>query len=73
MSLLSRITEDSQWLDWLHDNMQGLISTGVPEVHTDGLWQNYRQCCGDAGIGDYALSPHAVTGRSDYSSGQFAT
>ncbi|TFH17608.1 MAG: hypothetical protein E4H05_06160, partial [Acidimicrobiales bacterium] len=31
-----------------------------------GLWQNFGQCCGDAGIGDYAISLHHATGRHDY-------
>ena len=66
MYLLHRITGDSQWLDWLHDNMKGLLGTGVPEIRTAGLWQNYGQCCGDAGIGDYALSLHSLTDRADY-------
>ncbi len=66
MYLLHQITGDSRWLDWLHDNMQGLLGTGVPEVRTSGLWQNYGQCCGDAGIGDYALSLYSTTGRADY-------
>jgi len=66
MYLLNKITDDPQWLDWLHANMQGLMGTGVPEQRTAGLWQNYGQCCGDAGIGDYALSLHATTGRVEY-------
>ena len=66
MFLLSEITGDAQWLDWLHGNMQGLISTGAPEVRSSGLWNNYGQCCGDAGIGDYALSLYRCTGDKQY-------
>lgn len=60
--LLHEITEDRQWLDWLDANLAGLQSTGAPETRTDGLWQNVGQCCGDAGIGDYAVWLARATG-----------
>lgn len=66
MYLLHEITEDSEWLDWVHLNMRGLLATGAPEVRTDGLWNNYGQCCGDAGIGDYALFLYRATKRLEY-------
>jgi len=66
MYLLHEITGDAGYLSWLHDSTSGLLSQGVPENRTDGLWQNFGQCCGDAGIGDYALSLHRTTGRSEY-------
>lgn len=66
MFLLHDITQDPKWLEWLHANMRGLMSTGAPEVRSKGLWQNYGQCCGDAGIGDYSLSLYEATGRSEY-------
>lgn len=55
MHLLHKITEDDRWQRWLIDNFEGLVSTGAPEERSKGLWNNYGQCCGDAGIGDYAL------------------
>ncbi len=66
MFLLHEITGDDRWLDWLHTNMRGLLATGAPETRSDGLWQNFGQCCGDAGIGDYAVSLSLATGRADY-------
>ena len=66
MYLLHEITEDDAWLEWMHANMAGLLATGAPEARTDGLWANYGQCCGDAGIGDYALSLYRLTGREEY-------
>jgi len=66
MFLLHEITSDDRWLDWLHANMAGLLATGAPETRSDGLWNNFGQCCGDAGIGDYALFLHRATGRPDY-------
>ncbi len=55
MYLLNQITGDNSWWDWLTENFKGLESTGAPEQRSKGLWQNLGQCCGDAGIGDYAL------------------
>ena len=66
MYLLHEITGDDRWLDWLHANMRGLLDTGAPEVRSDGLWNNLSQCCGDAGIGDYALFLHRATGKPEY-------
>ena len=66
MYLLHEITGNEEWLEWIHANMRGLLATGAPEVRSNGLWQNYGQCCGDAGIGDYALSLYRTTGRREY-------
>ena len=66
MYLLHEITGDTRWLDWLHANMQGLRATGAPETRSRGLWNNLGQCCGDAGIGDYALFLHRATRDPQY-------
>ena len=66
MVLLSEITGNGKWIDWAHANMTGLLATGAPETRSRGLWENYGQCCGDAGIGDYALSMYRRTGKPDY-------
>ncbi len=64
--LLHQITGDEVWSQHLHANMRGLIATGAPEVRSDGLWNNYGQCCGDAGVGDYALSLYRLDGDENY-------
>ncbi len=61
MSLLHEITGDASWWDWLAMNFRGLQSTGAPEQRSKGLWQNLGQCCGDAGIGDYALFLYSLS------------
>lgn len=66
MYLLHEITGDDHWLEWLHTNMRGLLATGAPESRSSGLWNNFGQCCGDAGIGDYALWLHRSTGNPAY-------
>jgi lantibiotic modifying enzyme len=64
--LLSEITGENSYLHWIKDNFSGLKSTGAPESRSKGLWQNHGQCCGDAGIGDYALFLYHATGDTDY-------
>lgn len=66
MYLMYAITGDVTYLDWLEENFAGLLSTGAPEQRSVGLWQNFGLCCGDAGIGDYALFLFDVTGNSQY-------
>jgi lantibiotic modifying enzyme len=66
MSLLHQITGDAGWWTWLSDNFRGLLSTGAPEERSKGLWQNLGQCCGDAGIGDYALFLYQESGDTGY-------
>ncbi len=64
--LLNRITGETSYLDWLTSNFNGLRSTGAPEQRSKGLWQNFGQCCGDAGIGDYALFLYQQTADPEY-------
>ncbi len=49
------VTGDKRWLDKLYVLLDGLMGTGAPEARSAGLWRNFGQCCGDAGIGDFSL------------------
>ncbi len=53
--VLHRVTREPRYDEWIEGAILGLVSTGAPEVRSDGLWNNVSQCCGDAGIGDFAL------------------
>ncbi len=66
MYLLHALTGDVKWDQWLRGNVTGLLATGAPESRTPGLWQNYGQCCGDAGIGDYACYLLRASGDASY-------
>ncbi len=63
MFLLNRITGDDSWGEWIDENLRGLEATGAPEKRSDGLWNNLSQCCGDAGLGEYALYLYRATGK----------
>lgn len=64
--LLHRITRDAAYSQWNEGALRGLLSTGAPETRSDGFWNNVGQCCGDAGVGDYALHSYRATPDARY-------
>lgn len=60
--LLADITGDASWTGFADALLRGVLATGVPEQRIAGFWNNHGQCCGDAGLGDYALFVHQRTG-----------
>ncbi len=60
--LLADMTGDPQWTEFAEALLRGVLATGVPEQRIEGFWNNHGQCCGDAGLGDYALFVHQRTG-----------
>lgn len=58
---LAETTGDDAWRGWLEKGAVAVKSFGVPETRSDGYWNNISQCCGDAGVGEYALALHAMT------------
>ena len=59
---LHALTGDAHWLDEAKALMSGLVSTGAPRTRSTGYWNNFGQCCGDAGVGEFALLMAARTG-----------
>jgi lantibiotic modifying enzyme len=52
---LERLTGDGQWREQLQGLYRGLVAIGAPATRSWGWWENHSQCCGDAGLGDFAL------------------
>ena len=46
--------------------MTGIEEIGAPETRSAGFWNNHGQCCGDAGVGEFALLAAQRTGRAEY-------
>ncbi|HWA63397.1 MAG TPA: lanthionine synthetase LanC family protein [Caulobacteraceae bacterium] len=63
---LAEITGDTAWVDEAGALMRGLEHTGAPEARSKGLWNNHGQCCGDAGVGEFALLMARRTGDERY-------
>lgn len=60
--MLDRLTGDPQWREQLQGLYRGLMAIGAPATRSWGWWQNHGQCCGDAGLGDFALLAWEATG-----------
>lgn len=54
-ALLARLTSDMKWMNYVDALLNGAIALGAPETRSRGWWNNYSQCCGDAGLGEFAL------------------
>jgi hypothetical protein len=51
-----------------------VYGSGIPETLTDGFWNNIGQCCGSAGVAEFAIAMHetieAATGAPEQLSDQ---
>lgn len=61
---LAEATGDSRWRSTIPKLAQGIVDSGVPEVHPDrsGYWNNISQCCGASGVAEFFIAMHAMTG-----------
>jgi lantibiotic modifying enzyme len=53
---LARQTGDPEWTEWLRGGGEAVLASGAPERRGRGYWNNVGQCCGDAGVGELAIS-----------------
>ncbi len=63
---LWRMSDDAEWLEWMHRGARGIMNSGVPERRTSGFWENISQCGGEAGLGEFFLAFRRATGNADY-------
>ena len=63
---LAELTGEARWTEDLHALMSGIEEIGAPETRSAGFWNNHGQCCGDAGVGEFALLAAGRTGRPEY-------
>ena len=63
---LAAITGEADWMEEARALTRGLLALGAPETRSKGLWNNHGQCCGDAGVGEYALLMARRTGDDSY-------
>ncbi len=63
---LYQVTGDRAWMDWVKKSARGILQSGIPEKQTPGFWNNVSQCCGSAGVADFFLTLHRVTGDRSY-------
>ena len=53
---LERQTGDAEWRAWLCGGGEAVLASGAPEQRSRGYWNNVGQCCGDAAVGEFAIS-----------------
>lgn len=63
---LAEVTGHAAYLDDVAALADGIDAIGAPEQRSPGLWNNHSQCCGDAGIGEFALLAARRTGEQRY-------
>jgi lantibiotic modifying enzyme len=63
---LYQATGDRVWMDWVQRCARGIMKSGIPEHQTPGFWNNAGQCCGTAGVAEFFLDLHRVTGNREY-------
>ena len=64
--LLSEVSGDKSWLDWVRRSAKGLLTSGIPEQETPGFWNNAGICCGLAGVGEFFLDLYRELGDRAY-------
>jgi lantibiotic modifying enzyme len=63
---LFQVTGDPQWQQWVERGARSVLASGIPEQRTPGFWDNMSQCCGDAGVAEWFLDLHRLTGKPEY-------
>ena len=63
---LSKVTGEKEWMEWVHKSARGIMKSGIPEQQTPGFWNNVGQCCGSAGVAEFFLHLHMLTGSKEY-------
>lgn len=53
---LWEVTGDPEWMQWTERSANGVYDSGIPETLTEGFWNNVGQCCGSAGVVEFALA-----------------
>lgn len=62
---LGRLTGDADYRDYVGRLAQAILDMKVPE-RSPGFWNNIGQCCGNAGVVEFFLALHNVTGESHH-------
>ncbi len=63
---LYQVTGDKSWMNWVERCGRAVLKSGIPEKEHPGFWNNVGQCCGSAGVAEFFLSLHRITGKQEY-------
>lgn len=62
---LAQLTGDADYRGYVQQLAQAIIDMKVPD-RSPGFWNNVSQCCGNAGVIEFFLALHNVTGEPRY-------
>ncbi|MHC4079497.1 MAG: lanthionine synthetase LanC family protein [Planctomycetota bacterium] len=63
---LHQITGNRKWMNLMERAARSVMESGIPEQRTPGFWNNVSVCCGNAGVVDFFLDLHRITGDERY-------
>ncbi len=63
---LAEVTGNPEWMTWVRRCARSVMGSGIPRQRTPGYWNNVGQCCGAAGVAQFFLDLHRVTGEWEY-------
>jgi lantibiotic modifying enzyme len=63
---LHQATGENNWMEWVGRSARAILDSGIPEQQTPGFWNNVSQCCGSAGVAQFFLDLHILTGDPEY-------
>ncbi len=63
---LGRATGDPSWNEWVERGARTVLESGVPEKRSEGYWNNFGSCCGDAAVMRFFLDLYQVHRRPQY-------
>jgi len=63
---LYRVTGEEKWMEWVRRCADAIFLSGIPEKRTPGFWNNVGICCGSAGVAEFFLDLHRITGEEEY-------
>ena len=57
--------DDPRWPETVAQCYEAVRTSGLPERHTPGFWDNVARCCGTAGVGTMVLDRYQASGDPD--------
>lgn len=64
--ILSDVTGEACYREWLEKIANGILATGAPELHSPGYWNCYSVCCGTAGFAHLFAALYLKSGDERY-------
>ncbi len=63
---LGEATGNAEWSSWVERSANAILMSELPEVRSEGFWNNLGVCCGNGGVLDFLLSLYAERGEERY-------